>query len=89
MGIGVFLEKNAWVVAAVQLERYVASACILFVIICKLSHREESGPIILLEIDKDPKIGFHCTILTFGLAVSLRIKHGKEAALDAEKVTER
>ena len=76
-------------VAVVQLERRVAGACILGVVISKLSYWQEPCPIILLKIDKDSKISFHCAVLPLRLAVCLRVKGNGEPPLDAKKVAER
>ena len=65
-----------------------AGACVFRVIIRKLGHRQEPGPIVLLEINKNLKVRFHCTILTFGLAVSLRVKRGGKPSFDTEEVAE-
>ena len=54
----------------------------------KLSHREESGPIVLFEVDKSLEVCFHRTILSFRLAVRLRVKGSGEPPLDAEEVAE-
>ena len=76
-------------VAAVQLEKQVASTCILGIIISKLSHEQELSQIILLKIDKSPKIGLHGTLLRLRTTVSLRVKSSGEPPLDAKKVAER
>ena len=63
-----------------------ASACILGVIISKLGYWQELCLIILLEIDKCLEVDFHCTILIFGLAVSLKMKESGKAAFDPEEI---
>ena len=70
-------------ISAVELKRRKTGATILGVIVSKLSHRQESGPIILLEVDEGSKIGFHHTILLFGLPVCLGVESNVEFSLDA------
>lgn len=53
-------------------------AGVLSIIICKISYQEEFGSIVLLKVDKNPKISFHNTILTFCLAVSFGVKNNKK-----------
>ena len=65
-----------------------AGACILGIIIRKLSHREEPGPIVLLEVDESLEIHFYRNILLFRLAVCLQVKSGGEPLLDAKEVAE-
>ena len=65
-----------------------ADACIFGIIISKLGHGQESGPIILFKIDEDSKIGLYGTILPFCLAVCLRVKSGGEAAFDPKEIIE-
>ena len=63
-------------VAVVQLKKSVAGACILGIVISKLGHGQELGPIILFEIDKNLKVGLHGAVLPLCLAVCLRVKGG-------------
>ena len=76
-------------VAAVQLEKSVANACILWIVISKLGYWEESRLIILFEIDEGSEVRFYRTILTFRLAVRLRVERGGKPPFDAEEVAER
>lgn len=59
-----------------------ANIYILSVIIDNLGHWQKSRLINLLIIDKNSEIGFYCPILTFGLAVNLRIKNSKKTAFN-------
>ena len=75
-------------VAAVQLERSVAGACIFGIVISKLGHRQEPGPIILFEIDKGLKVSLHGAVLPLRLAVGLGVENGGKPLFDAKKVAE-
>ena len=61
-------------------------ACIFLIVISKFGYRQKPSAIILLEIDKSPKIGLYNTVLLFCFAVYLRLKSGVEPLLDAKKV---
>ena len=76
-------------IAAVQLKRRVAGARIFCIVIHKLSHWQEPGPIILLEIDEGSKVGLHGTVLPLRLTVSLRIESGGKPMFDPKKITKR
>ena len=54
-----------------KLEKFVASTGIFGVVIGKLRHRKKLYLNILLEVDKDLEVGFHCAILPFGLNIYL------------------
>ena len=70
-------------VFVIELKRCVTNAGIFGIVIGKLCHKEEPCPIILLKVNKGLEIGFHCTILPFGLPVCLRVKSGGESLFDA------
>ena len=73
-------------ISAIELERCVAGAGILGIVVSELRHGKKPCPIILLKVDKDSEVGFHCTILPFSLAVRLRMEGGRESPLDAEEI---
>ncbi len=73
--------------AAVEFERGIAGVDIFRIIIGKFSHWQEPCPVILLVVDKGPKVGLHCAILPFSLPVSLGVKGGREPSLNTEEVT--
>ena len=73
-------------ISAIELERGVAGAGIFGVIVGKLCHEKKPYSIVLLKVDKDSKIGFHRTILPFGLTVRLWVEGGKESLLNAEEI---
>ena len=75
-------------VIAVQLERYMAGACIFSIVISKLSYRLEPCSVIPFKIDKSSKVSLYSTISPLGLAVSLRIKGSWESLFNAKKVAE-
>ena len=87
MRINIFFIENAEVVATVRFERYKADACIFGVVVGKVNYLEELSLIILLVINKNPKVGFHHTILSLSLAGNLRMKGSQELLLDFQKVT--
>ena len=66
-----------------------ADACIFGILISKLCYKQEPSLIILLEIDKDPKVGLYDTVLLLYLTVCLKLKNGEELLLDVEKIAER
>ena len=73
-------------ISIIELEKCVTGAGILGIIIGKLCHGKKPCPIILLKIDKGSKIGFHGTILPFGLTVRLWVEGDKEFPLDAKEI---
>ena len=48
-----------------------AGTSILGIVVGKLRHGKKLYQIILLKVDKGSKVGFHYTILPFGLTVRL------------------
>ena len=64
-----------------------ARACILGVVIYKLSHWQEFGQIVLFKVNKSPNVSLYNAVLLFRLAISLRIKSYKEFPFNAKKVT--
>ena len=73
-------------ISAIEFKKYIAGVGILGVIIGKLYHKKKLCLIILLKVDKDLEVSFHCAILPFGLTVCLWIKGGEESPLDAKKI---
>ena len=73
-------------ISAIELERCVAGAGILSIVVGKLRYGKKSCPIILLKVDEGLEVGFYRTILPLNLAVRLRIKGGKKSPLDAEEI---
>ena len=73
-------------ISAIELKRCVAGACILGIGVGKLHYRKKPCPIILLKVDQDLKISFHCTILLFSLIVYLWVEGGGESPLDAKEI---
>ena len=71
---------------AIELEKCVACAGILGVIIGKLRYGKKPCPIILLKVDEGLKVGFYYIILPFGLTVCLWVEGGGESPLDAEEI---
>ena len=69
-----------------KFEKRVVGASILGIIISKFNYRKKPCLVILFEIDKNSKVGFHYTILPFGLTVHLWIEGGRESLLDAKKI---
>ena len=73
-------------ISAIELEKCVAGADILGVIVGKLRYKKKPYPIILLEVDEGLKVGFHGIILPFGLTVRLWVEGDEEFLLDAEEI---
>ena len=65
-------------ISAIELKKRVAGARIFGIIIGKLYHRQKPCPVLLLEVDKGPKISFNCAILPFNPAVRLKVEYGEE-----------
>ena len=63
--------KDPKVISAIELQKYMADAGILGVVIGKLRYRKKPCLIILFKVDKDSEVSFHHTILPFGLTVRL------------------
>lgn len=74
---------------AVQLKRCMINASIFGIVISKLSLVKESSLVVLFEVNKSIKIGLFTTILTLGLAISLRVKRSKKFAFDLSEITKR
>ena len=72
--------------SAIELEKYVVNASILSIIVSKFCHGKKSCSIILLEVDKDLEVGFHCTILSLSLVVYLRVEGGRKSLLDMREI---
>ena len=73
-------------ISTYKLEKCVAGADILSIVIGKFCHGKKLYLIILLEVDKNLEAGFYYTILLFSLTVYLRIKGSRESLLDAKKI---
>ncbi len=86
MRVNIFFVRDVGVIVIVELKRRIASICILGVVIGKLSHQKELNPIILFIIDKGSEVGFHCTVLPHGLAISLNVKSNRESCFDPKEV---
>ena len=55
-----FFIKNAKIISAIELEKYIANASIVSIIISKFHYKKKPFLIILLKIDKDLEISFYC-----------------------------
>ena len=73
-------------ISIIELEKYVAGASILGIIVGKLRHKKKPCPIILLKVDKGLEVSFYCIILPLSLAVYLQVKSGGKFLLDIEKI---
>ena len=73
-------------VAAVQLKRSVTGAGIFRIVIGEFSHRKESCPVVLLEVDKGSEVSFYGAVLPLGLTICLRVEGGGKLAFDAKEV---
>lgn len=83
--MNIFFIENAKMVTIIKLKKHMANACILCIIVGKFSYWKELSPIIFLVINKNPEVGFYCTVLSLGLAISLRIEGGGEFLLIPRK----
>ena len=73
-------------ISAIELERYIAGAGILSIIVGKLCYGKKLYPIILLEVDKSLEISFHRIILLLNLAVHLQVEGNGKFPLDAKEI---
>lgn len=74
-------------IVIVEFKKYIANAFILNFIIGKFSYLKKLSSIILFIINKNPEIGLYYIILFLNLAISLRVKIGREPLFDSQKVT--
>ena len=65
-----------------------AAACIFSIVISKLGYWQKFCPVILFKFDKSLEVSFYHTILTFGLAIYLKMKSCRKFLFDSEKVAE-
>ncbi len=65
-----------------------ASTRIFGVVISKFSYYKEPNLMILLVVNKSPKVGFYHTILRLSLAVNLRMEGDKKSSLNLKEVIE-
>ena len=73
-------------ISAIELEKYMAGASILSIVVGKLRYEKKLCPIILLKVDKSSEIGFHCTFLPLSLAIYLQLEGGEEFLLNAKEI---
>ena len=73
-------------ISAIELEKYVADASILGVVIGKLHYGKKPCLIILFKVDKGLAIDFFYIILPFDLTICLWIEGGGKSPLYAEKI---
>ena len=63
-----------------------ANACVFCIVVYKLAYQQQSFIIVLFEIDKDLKVRFYYTHLTFCLTICLQIKSNGESLVDGKEV---
>lgn len=81
-----FLKKNGEIIAAIKLEKCVASICLFCIIICKFCYGQELCPVNLLLINESLEISLYYTVLPFDVAISLWIEGGRKLSLNAKKI---
>ena len=74
MGIDIIFERNARLLFAIELERYVADTRIFGIIIYKFYHGQEFCQVILLSINKNLEIRLHYTVLPLYLIIYLMLE---------------
>lgn len=82
MKIHIFLVGNTEVIATIKFKKHVIGIYIFCVFVGKFSYWKMLSLIILLGIDKSPKVGFYYIILLLHLAINLRLESNKELLLD-------
>ena len=73
-------------ISAIELEKYMADASILGIIVNKLHYRKKLCSIILLKVDKGLEVDFYYSILSFGLIIYLWVEASRESPLDAKEI---
>ena len=73
-------------ISAIKLEKCVAGAGILGIVLYKLCYGKKPYLIILFKIDKNSELGFYCTILSFDLTVRLLMKGGEKSPINAKEI---
>ena len=73
-------------ISALELEKCMASAGILIIVVSELCYKKKPCPIILLEVNKGSEVGFYCTILSLSLAVRLQVEGSRESSFYAEEI---
>ena len=58
-------------ISAIELEKCVANAGIYSIVVGKLCNGKKPCSMVMLQVDKNSEIGFHCTILPLSLAIYL------------------
>ena len=66
----------------IQLKRSIVDTSTLCMVIGKLYHEQQLSLIILIIVDKGPKIGFYSLILPFYLSICLKVEGGRESSID-------
>ena len=59
-----------------------AGILIFRIVVCVFSYWWKLSLIILLIVDKNPKIDLHCTVLPLDLTVNLSVESGKKPSLN-------
>ena len=70
----------------IEFKRYITGTDIFNIIINKLCYRKKLYSIILFEINKNLKISFYYTILSFNLAIYLWIEDNEEFLHNIKKI---
>lgn len=64
-----------------------ASICMFHIVIYKFRYKQIFYLVILLVIDKSPKLGLYCIVLSFDLAICLKIEGDRELLFDTKEIT--
>lgn len=62
------------------------SICISYIVIYKFHYKQMFYLVILLLIDKSPKLGLYYIVLSFDLAICLKIEGDRELLLDTKEI---
>ena len=73
-------------ISAIKLKKYMTGISIFSIVISKLCYRKKLCPIILFKIDKSLEVSFDHTIVSFNLAICLRVEDDKKSLLDAKEI---
>lgn len=77
------------IVAIVKFKKYIANICIFYIVISKLNYWQKFSSIILLKINKRPKIGLYYIIFPLSLTINFKVEGSEEPLHDFQKVTKR
>jgi len=80
--------RESRVITIIREERSCIDGWMVVVVVRKLRHQEEVGPIVLTVRTEHAEIGFHPLVVVFDLSLRLRMIGGREAGFYSESLVE-